>query len=39
MVYCNARKLFLKVRELDPNVILEVPDFSLAQALDEDWLA
>lgn len=36
--YTRARKLFLKASELNANLISEEPDFTLEQALDEDWL-
>jgi hypothetical protein len=36
--YKNARKLFLKASELDPAMIPDVPEFSLEQDLDDDWL-
>ncbi|PSO48447.1 MAG: DUF29 domain-containing protein [Cyanobacteria bacterium SW_9_44_58] len=36
--YCNGRKLFLKASEIDPGLIPETPEFTLEQALDEDWL-
>ncbi|MGP1385423.1 MAG: DUF29 domain-containing protein [Thainema sp.] len=36
--YQRARKLFLKASELNANLIPEEPDFTLEQALDEDWL-
>jgi hypothetical protein len=36
--YRNGRKLFLKASELDARLIPEEPDFTLEQALDEDWL-
>ncbi len=36
--YGNARKLFLKASKLDAQEIPEEPDFTLEQALDEDWL-
>jgi len=36
--YKNARKLFLDASELDVKVIPEEPEFTLEQALEEDWL-
>lgn len=36
--YKNGRKLFLTASELDAKLIPETPDFTLEQALDEDWL-
>ncbi|NJL86700.1 MAG: DUF29 domain-containing protein [Leptolyngbyaceae cyanobacterium SM1_1_3] len=36
--YKNGRKLFLNASELDIKLIPEEPDFTLEQALDEDWL-
>ncbi len=36
--YSNARKLFLKASKLDSQGIPQEPDFTLEQALDEDWL-
>jgi Domain of unknown function DUF29 len=36
--YKNGRKLFLNASELDANLIPETPDFTLEQALDENWL-
>jgi len=36
--YKNGRKLFLNASELDGRMIPEGPDFTLEQALDEDWL-
>jgi hypothetical protein len=36
--YKNGRKLFLNASELDAKLIPETPDFTLEQALDEDWL-
>lgn len=36
--YKNGRKLFLKASELEVTVVPEDPDFTLEQALDEDWL-
>jgi hypothetical protein len=36
--YQNGRKLFLKASRLDSRIIPEEPDFTLEQALDEDWL-
>ncbi|UIE37323.1 DUF29 domain-containing protein [Leptodesmis sichuanensis] len=36
--YKNGRKLFLNASELDARLIPEEPDFTLEQALDEDWL-
>jgi hypothetical protein len=36
--YQNGRKLFLKASQLESELIPQNPDFSLEQALDEDWL-
>jgi len=36
--YSNARKLFLKASRLDARGIPQKPEFTLEQALDEDWL-
>ena len=36
--YSNARKLFLKASLLSPDQVPERPDFTLMQALDENWL-
>lgn len=36
--YKNARKLFLKASQLKADLIPETPDFTLEQALNEDWL-
>jgi hypothetical protein len=36
--YRNGRKLFLTASELDARLIPQDPDFTLEQALDEDWL-
>jgi Domain of unknown function DUF29 len=36
--YQNGKKLFLESSELDPAPIPDTPDFTLEQALDEDWL-
>lgn len=36
--YKRARKLFLTASELNANLIPEEPDFTLEQALNEDWL-
>ncbi|NJN88141.1 MAG: DUF29 domain-containing protein [Leptolyngbyaceae cyanobacterium SL_7_1] len=36
--YKNGRKLFLKASGLNVNLIPPEPDFTLEQALDEDWL-
>lgn len=36
--YKNGRKLFLNASELEAKLIPEAPDFTLEQALDEDWL-
>jgi hypothetical protein len=36
--YGNARKLFLKASKLDSQEIPQEPEFTLEQALDEDWL-
>lgn len=38
LAYLNGRKLFLNASELDARLIPEEPEFSLEQALDEDWL-
>lgn len=38
-IYSNARKLFLKASKLDSREIPQEPDFTLEQALDEDWLS
>lgn len=35
--YQNGRKLFLKASELEAHLIPEEPEFTLEQALDEDW--
>lgn len=35
--YKNARKLFLDASDLNPHRIPESPDFTLEQALDENW--
>lgn len=37
--YRNGRKLFLSASELDGRLIPEEPEFTLEQALDEDWLS
>jgi hypothetical protein len=37
-VYAEARKLFLKASGLPAAAVPLTPEFSLAQALDEDWL-
>jgi hypothetical protein len=37
--YVNSKKLFLKESKLDAKLIPEAPDFTLEQALDEDWLS
>lgn len=36
--YENGRKLFLDASGLDSALILQEPNFTLDQALDEDWL-
>jgi hypothetical protein len=36
--YGNGRKLFLKASGIEPNLIPESPDFTLEEALDEEWL-
>ncbi|MCH9056267.1 DUF29 domain-containing protein [Parathermosynechococcus lividus] len=36
--YRNGRKLFLNASELNANMIPQEPEFTLEQALDEDWL-
>jgi Domain of unknown function DUF29 len=36
--YQNGRKLFLEESEIDSALIPEAPDFTLEQALNEDWL-
>jgi hypothetical protein len=36
--YKNGRKLFLNASDLNARLIPEEPEFSLEQALDEDWL-
>ncbi|ATS19394.1 DUF29 domain-containing protein [Synechococcus sp. PCC 6717] len=36
--YGNARKLFLKASQLESQEVPDEPEFSLEQALDEDWL-
>jgi Domain of unknown function DUF29 len=36
--YQNGRKLFLNASELNAKLIPEAPEFTLEQALDEDWL-
>jgi Domain of unknown function DUF29 len=36
--YKNGRKLFLNASELNASLIPQEPDFTLEQALDEDWL-
>lgn len=36
--YRNGRKLFLDASDLNPNLISEEPPFTLAQALDENYL-
>jgi Domain of unknown function DUF29 len=36
--YKNGRKLFLNASELDAKLVPETPDFTLEQALNEDWL-
>jgi hypothetical protein len=37
--YRNGRKLFLNASELNARLIPKEPDFTLEQALDEDWLS
>ncbi|NJN03907.1 MAG: DUF29 domain-containing protein [Leptolyngbyaceae cyanobacterium SL_1_1] len=37
--YRNGRKLFLDASGLSAKLIPEEPDFTLEQALDEDWLS
>ncbi len=37
--YQNGRKLFLDASDFDPTSIPLEPDFTLEQALDEDWLS
>lgn len=36
--YTSARKLFLKASQLNAALIPQAPEFTLEQALDEDWL-
>ncbi|WJI24937.1 DUF29 domain-containing protein [Thermosynechococcus sp. QKsg1] len=36
--YCNGRKLFLSASGVNPHLIPEAPEFSLEQALDQNWL-
>jgi hypothetical protein len=36
--YKNGRKLFLDASDLSTKLIPEEPDFTLEEALDEDWL-
>jgi hypothetical protein len=36
--YKNGRKLFLDASGLNSNQVSEMPEFTLEQALDEDWL-
>jgi hypothetical protein len=36
--YKNGRKLFLEASELNSELVPQEPDFTLEQALDEDWL-
>ncbi|MCS6815007.1 MAG: DUF29 domain-containing protein [Cyanobacteria bacterium] len=36
--YKNARNLFLNASELNGRLMPEEPEFTLEQALDEDWL-
>lgn len=36
--YQKARKSMLKAIGLSPDVIPEVPDFTIEEALDEEWL-
>lgn len=36
--YRNGRKLFLKASELDEGLIPDFPEFTLEEALDENWL-
>ncbi len=38
LAYRNGRKLFLNASDLDAHLIPVEPDFTLEQALDEDWL-
>ncbi|MBW4618733.1 MAG: DUF29 domain-containing protein [Cyanosarcina radialis HA8281-LM2] len=38
LAYQNGRNLFLDASSLKPDLIPEEPDFTLEQALDEDWL-
>lgn len=38
LAYQNGRKLFLNVSELNDALVPEQPDFTLEQALDENWL-
>lgn len=35
--YQEARELFLILSDFDPHLIPNEPDFTLAQALDDDW--
>jgi hypothetical protein len=35
--YLNGRRLFLELSSLEANLIPQEPDFTLEQALDEDW--
>ncbi|MFN5513298.1 MAG: DUF29 domain-containing protein [Cyanobacteriota bacterium] len=36
--YSNGRKIFLKTSNLSADLIPKAPEFTLEQALDEDWL-
>lgn len=36
--YRNGRKLFLNASDFNKNQVPETPDFTLEQALDENWL-
>jgi hypothetical protein len=36
--YTNGRRLFLKASQLKASLIPQEPDFTLEQALDENWL-
>ncbi len=38
IAYQNGRKLFLTASELNADLIPEMPEFTLEQTLDEDWL-
>ncbi|WP_448562735.1 DUF29 domain-containing protein [Trichothermofontia sp.] len=35
--YASARKLFPKASKLNPSLVPEAPEFTLEEALDEDW--